>query len=193
MTEKTPEQKEIDALREHNAELLADLRKARKKLAELTEQAEALTAERDAAHVEVRRIKLERPVQAMLERVALLPEHFLSEFNARGYRFELEGDDVVIRDSDGNPALLGEAKRGPHGSEVQMREAQFTEDDIRALVWEEWLPEEQRSPRVANFHKLVIGSRATGGGAPGSRRAGHWPPAVPTPKAEPERLPTGLR
>ncbi|QIB66972.1 hypothetical protein [Kineobactrum salinum] len=172
MTEKTPEQQEIETLREHNADLLADLKKVRKKLAEAVEHSEALSTERDTAQGDLRRLMLEKPVNAMLDRVAVLPKHFRTEFESRGYRFELDNENVVIRDTEGNPAMIDD------------REATFTEADIKDLVLEGWKPEKERSDHVENFAKLVIGSRASGGVGTGTGHA---------PKPAPERLPTGLR
>lgn len=189
MSDKTPEQQEIETLREHNSELLADLKKARKKANELTEQVTALEGERDTAKADLQKVTLGKPVNAMLERLALLPEHFQREFNERGYTFDLDGEEVVIRDAEGNPAMLGEKT----GDELTMREAKFTEADIKHLVTEEWLPEADRSPHVANFNKLIIASRASGGGASGARPGAPTAGSAATPKAEPERLATGLR
>ncbi|WP_323847020.1 hypothetical protein [Microbulbifer magnicolonia] len=186
MSEKTPEQQEIESLRTHNAELLADLKKVRKKVTELTEQVEALSGERDSASAELQKIQLDGPVAAMLERVSMLPEYFLNEFKARGYQFQLEDGEVVIRDSEGAPAMVGETA----GGDVTMREAKFTEADVRDLVLEDWLPKEKKSPHVARFESLVIGSRASGGGAGGSSSGGSLPRS-PTKTAE--RLNTGLR
>lgn len=182
MTDQTAEQKEIETLREHNAELLADLKKARRKITELSEQAETLSTERDGAKDELVSITLQKPVEAMLERVSVLPEHFQTEFKAKGYSFELEDGKVVIKTSDGSRAMLIDGYK-------KSREAQFTEDDLKCLVLEEWLPVSERSPHAENFTKLVVGSWATGGGARGSNKSA---PNNVTTQRPAERLPAGL-
>lgn len=194
MTTQTHEQ-ELETLRAHSAELLADLRKAKATIKELTEQLEATTSERDAAKQAWRDLTLERPVQAMLEQVAILPDYFMAEFNARGYRFELDDDsEVIIVDGDGNPAQVGESRRvsGELKPEITMRPATFTEADIRKLALEDWLPEEERSPHVERFTKLMLGSRASGGGAGGARGT-RQAPQIPANEAKPAKLSTGLR
>lgn len=174
---------EIESLRSHNAELLADLKKARTKLKETIEQLEALTTERDAAKSELLDLRLHRPVEALLDRLSPLPEFFKQAFEARGYRFALDDDGkVVVRDAEGQPVKIldkGEPK-----------EVQFDEKDISYLVLETGIPESERSASVANFEKLLRGSQATGGGAPGGTRMAATKREQP---AEKPTLQAGLR
>lgn len=170
--------KELESLRAHNAELLADLKKAKAKAKELGEQLEAVTAERDQAHAAVQATKLDQPVAELLARVSLAPEAFGTMFRQDGYTFALDGDQVVIRDKYGNVPTLKDDKGKP-------RPAQFTADDVAALA--------EASPRRSEYmHVLKAHSQASGGGATGSRGG---LPAPQQKAAEPKPAPVsfGLR
>ena len=106
MTDKTPEQIEIDTLRAHNAELLADLKTAKANSKTLAAQVDSLTAKRDQAAAQVQALTIGQPVQAMAERVATLPDVFVAEFERRGWRFEHTDAGLVIRDAEGNLLLV---------------------------------------------------------------------------------------
>lgn len=165
MADKTPEEIEIETLRNHNAELLADLKKSRKKVSELTADIESVTKERDQKEAELVEINLNQPVQHMLERISTMPEYFLAEFNLKGYKFVRENGEIVVRDNDDRPIEFIDMHK-------KKREVKFTEDDIKRLSLEEWLPKSERSKHVPNFEKLVIYSRASGGGAVASSSSG---------------------
>lgn len=167
------DQAEIEALRAHNAELLADLRKAKAKAKELGEQLESLTLERDEARATVQAVKLDSPVSNMAERVSLAPELFLTQW-AKEYAFVLDGDAIVIRDKEGKPATLKDEKG-------KQRDATFTEADIRALC--------EASPHKAAFDAVVIASRATGGGSSGAGQPTR--PAAPTQPQQPAQAAHG--
>lgn len=176
MTDMTPDQKEIEALRAHNAELLGDLKRFKAQTKELATQVEALTGERDNANAAVQAVRLDSPVANMLERVSLAPELFAHQF-AKEYTFTLTDDGIAIHDLEGNPAQLTDDKG-------KARPAQFTEDDIRKLT--------DASPHKAAFAPITIVCRASGGGAPGSRGGFHSATAKPG-KPSPSPSPYGLR
>lgn len=132
--------KEIESLRTHNAELLADVRKHKAKALELAGQVETLTGERDGALAQVKAVTLDAPVRQMAERVALDADLFTTLF-ARHYTFAHDGEGVVIHDSEGNPATLKDDQGKP-------RPALFTEADIRALC--------DQTDAKASFDRLVI-------------------------------------
>lgn len=174
MTEQTPEQKEIEALRAHNTELLADLKKAKAGTKDAQAQVEALTAERDEARAQAKAVTLDAPVMQMAERVSVSPDLFLTAFG-RHYQFTHDGEAVAIHDKDGNPATLKNDKG-------EARPATFTEEDVRALC---------DVADKATFDHLIVGSRATGGGAMGSR-GGNPAPAKPAPTPKPAPMAFGL-
>lgn len=159
MTSQTPEQIEIETLRAHNAELLADLKTAKGNAKKLAEQAETMTAERDAATAQVQALTIGQPVQAMAERIATLPDVFIAEVERRGLRFEHTGTGLVIRDAEGAPVMLQDDAKG------EPREAQFTEADLRALCLEEWKPASDRHASRERFAAIIKASPASGGGA----------------------------
>lgn len=105
----------------------------------------------------------------MLERVSLAPELFKAQWG-KEFAFAMDGSSVVIRDLDGNPAMLTDATG-------TAREAQFTEADIKALT--------DQSPHKAIFDRVVIGTRASGGGASGPGRGATTQPDKPAPKPAP--------
>lgn len=162
-------EQEIERLRAHNAELLADLKTAKREAKDLAGQLEAVTAERDAARADYQGIALDAPVKQMAERLAVLPDHFLAEFGKR-YTFARDESGIVVRDLEGNPATIKDDKGKP-------RPALFTEADIRTLCSE--------SDAVQVFNHLLIGSMASGGGAIGSR----WSPPTRDDKKPAEQPP----
>lgn len=176
-TEQTPEQVEIAALRTHNGELLAELKAAKATAKQLSAHVETLTTERDQALTTLRAEALGRPVRAMVERVAVLPEHFEAEFERRGYQFVKTADGIAIHDADGKvPQLQDDERSAP-------RPCTFTAGDLGALVLERWKPEAERHPSAQAFAHLVIAPHATGGGATSSTAGAPTasPPARPAP------------
>ena len=166
---------EIERLREHNAELLAEMKKAKALSKDLVTQVETLTGERDHARTEVQRFQLDNPVSQMAERVSILPDHFLTEFG-KGFQFARTDDGIQIQDRDGNPAMVK--------VDDKPRAATFTEGDVRLLC--------EQSANVETFHHLLVGSRASGGGALGGRGVASQPTVKPVqPQAAPVQF--GLR
>lgn len=177
MTDMTPEQKEIEALRAKNIELLGKLKKVQGERDTAQTALEAATGERDNALGAVKALKLDQPVAAMLERVSLAPELFAAQWS-KEYTFAMTDDGIAIHDLDGNPAIVTDDKGKP-------RSAQFTEGDINLLC--------DQSPHKAIFDHVVIGSRASGGGASGSRGSGASFPTGKPGKPSPSPSPYGLR
>lgn len=149
-------EKEIESLRAHNAELLADLKKAKAAAKDAQSQVEVLTGERDEMAARVQALALDGPVSQMLERVAISPKAFALQWGQE-FDFTLDGDKVAIRDKEGNPAMVKE-----EGG--KLRPAEFTEDDIRKLS--------DQSPNRDVYNHFVIASCASGSGAQGSKFAG---------------------
>lgn len=180
MTDKTPEQIEIETLRAHNAELLADLKAAKASGKTLAAQVESLTAERDQAAAQVQALTIGQPVQAMAERIATLPDLFIAEFERRGWHFEHTDAGLVIRDAEGNPAMLQDSEKD------EPREARFTEADVRALCLEEWKPASDRHPSRQRFAHLIKADDIRGCGAMQSQGSRfNQLPATPATQAEP--------
>lgn len=202
---KTPEtttealQAELEALRDKNVELLAELKAAKATAKAAQASVEAAQAERDAALADVRALRLDAPVARALEEVALDAELFHAMFG-RHYSFDLdEHGAIVILDKDGNRAMVTEPetvttggnKRSERQAEQRTpgkeRAARFDADDIKLLA--------DACPDADKLKTVTIGTRASGGGALGSRPGGSVPTTggsdKPTEAAAPS--PFGLR
>ncbi|WP_434026179.1 hypothetical protein [[Pseudomonas] boreopolis] len=189
-------QAEIDALRAKNAELLAELKAAKAKATDAQAALEAAQGERDAALADVRALRLDQPVAAVLDDVAVDGELFGQLF-ARHYQFAL-GDDgrVIILDAKGEPAMVREpdtvvtgGNKGGRPEERRtpgkVRPATFTAGDVRLLA--------EGTPDAERFVRLYA-VRANGGGGPGPgyRDLSPTGPAG-KPEAQPAPSPFGLR
>ncbi len=115
---------EVERLRNHNAELLAELKTAKAKVTALQGQLTTATEERDASRAEVLTVRLDGPVRSMLEGIAVpgTAEVLAQMIATRGYAFDLDGEQIAIRDASGNPAtsLTGAAGTWPHPSRAPL-------------------------------------------------------------------------
>ncbi len=189
-------QGEVERLRAKNAELLAELKAAKSTANESQTALEVACSERDAAAGEVRALRLDGPVSALLADVAVDADLFAQVF-ARHYRFDLDADGrVAILDAEGKPAMVtdiaavhtgGNARHErpqTHPSAGKPRPATFTAADVRKLA--------ESSTDADAFGHLLAGSRASGGGAIGVR--GSTVAAnTAKPGAAPVASPYGLR
>ncbi|MGO1541406.1 MAG: hypothetical protein ACTHXB_07225 [Luteimonas sp.] len=200
-------QKEIEALRAKNKELLGKLRAAKDAgnaaatgLQEAQEGAqaaqEALQAERDALADEVRRLRLDGPVAALVADLAIDGDLFRHLFD-KHYRFVLADDgSPAIVDGEGNPAQVKEpdvvrkiGKPGTSGYREEVtagkaRPARFTSEDVVLLC--------DGTPDKDRFAHVLVASRADGGGAVGSKGLQPGPSPIPKPD-KPKPQPFGLR
>ncbi|MBT8766870.1 hypothetical protein [Metapseudomonas boanensis] len=137
-------------LRQKNAELLDELKKARGRLKELEAAQPEGLSELETLRAEVLDLKLHKPVAAMLKGVLVSPKYSAQEL-AEHYKFELnEAGEIEMRDLEGNPVTVAEKV---DGKEVT-RSVRFEEMDIwRYLV------------NTGNFNHIIRGSRASGSGA----------------------------
>lgn len=182
--EATPEalQTEIQALRAKNVQLLAELKAVKAAATDATAALEAMQGERDAAVADVRALRLDAPVAALVADVAVDGELFRTLFD-KHYRFDLDDNGaVVILDSEGKPAMVTEpgsiTTGGNHRSKRpedvrtpgKTRPAAFTADDVRLLC--------DATPDKARFDRVLIGSLASDGG---NASPGHPGPAAAKP------------
>lgn len=175
---------EVERLRTHNTELLAELKAAKAKATTLQGQLTTATEERDAARSDLRALRLDAPVRELLERIALpgTTDVLAQMIAARGITFELDGEQIVIRDAAGNPAtVIDPAKRNAPASKP--RPAKFEAHDLTLLMTEEGLPEAARHTLAQAFPRFIVGTHASGGGSTGGAGANApAPPVAPTPK-----------
>ncbi|PBS11934.1 hypothetical protein CMZ82_12415 [Lysobacteraceae bacterium NML93-0792] len=187
---------EIERLRAKNAELLGELKAAKATATEAQEAAAATGAELEATRAEVRSLRLDAPVASLLGDVAIDADLFGQVF-ARHYRFELDADGrVAILDAEGKPAMVADSaplhtggnartqKPDAQQAQAKPRPAMFTAADVRKLA--------ESSPDAEAFARLLVGSRASGGGAIGVRGATATA-ATAKPDATPAASPYGLR
>ncbi|KAF1693391.1 hypothetical protein [Pseudoxanthomonas koreensis] len=178
-TENTPaDPAEIDRLRAHSTQLLGELKAAKAKVTSLQAQLATATEERDAARQEVRTLRL-APARTLLEHVALpgTADIVAKMLEQRGYTFDLEGDEIVVRDAEGNPATVIDPKS------QKARAAKLDAADLTLLMTEEGKPESERHPLAQTFARFIVGSKASGGGAAGG--SGTTAPAAPAKPATP--------
>lgn len=194
----TPEalQRQIDALRAKNSELLGKLKAAQSARDEAQTALEAAQAAATEAQGQVRALRLDAPVNALLDEIAIDGELFQSLFQ-RHYRFALDDNGaVVILDTEGKPAMVTEPDRVTHApgsggkrhdkitTPGDTRPAAFTANDVRRLA--------ETCPDADKLAHVLVASRADGGGAVGSK--GLQPSPAPVPKPDkPQPQPFGLR
>lgn len=199
-TQATPEalQREIEALRNKNSELLGKLKAAQSARDEAQTALEAAQATASDMQGQVRALRLDAPVAALLDDIALDAELFQGLFH-RHYRFELDdAGAIVILDAEGKPAMVTEPDKVTRSSgsrskpqEVQRtpgetRPAAFTAEDVRRLA--------ETCPDADKLDHVLIGSRATGCGALGSKGLQRDLPVASNPdRAQPPKQPYGLR
>tara|TARA_R110000796_G_scaffold251570_1_gene383359 strand:+ start:6538 stop:7101 length:564 start_codon:yes stop_codon:yes gene_type:complete len=143
MSEVTIEQlqTENEALKAKNAELLDELKTAKKSRAtqELQERAQALEVEKEALQAELKKHTFDAPVNAVFKEVSgagsIFRESFEKHFSI--IQDEYEGR-FWIHDKDGNP-VYKTVKQGKYGNKEEPRELTF--NDIRDVIDEHGLEE----------------------------------------------------
>lgn len=183
-TENAPDPGEVERLRTHKDNLLGELKAERAKNTALQAQLTTATEERDAARAEVRAMRLDGPVRKMLEEIAMpgTADVLARMITERGIQFDLDGEEIVIRDAAGNPAtVIDPPTRTVPASKP--RPAKFEAGDLMLLMTEEGVPEAERHTLSQAFPRFIVGSHASGGGSSGGAGpSAPTSPAKPTPK-----------
>lgn len=186
---RTPQEIEIDTLRSHNAELLAELKAAKRQAGELTEQVATLTGERDTAHADLQAATVGQPVNAMLERIATVPKLLKGLLDEHGYTFANEDGRIVMRDRDGKvPQILSIA-----GGKTTSRDMAFTEDDMTRLLCEDWATVDKRSAAANDFAHVIKAPHVSGCGTKESVRTNGIATSSAASTATPGPSPYGIR
>lgn len=182
-TENPADPNEVERLRSHNAELLTELKAAKAKATTLQSQLSATTDERDAALAQLRTLRLDDPVRELLNEIAQpgTTDVVARMLQERGIVFDLEGDEIVVRDGDGNPAAVIDPPTR-NAPAPKPRPAKFDASDLKLLMTEEGKPEAERHPLAQAFPRLMVGSKASGSGSTGGAGR-HSPTAPATPAA----------
>ena len=159
MTDSTSEsqlaeaQAEATRLREHNVTLLSEKK-------QLARDYATLQSDHAAARVSLQRLQLDGPVEALVAEISVDSKLFHALWS-EGHRFALdqkdrpcvqttEGKPVVVKDESGNEA--------PLAFEASAIAAYLCPTDAK-----------DRSPDAERWARVLIGSRASGGGAMGGR------------------------
>lgn len=167
---------EIERLRAHSTQLLGELKAAKAKATTLQDQLTATTEQRDALQQEIRTLRL-APAHALLEQIGLpgTANMLANMLKERGYTFDLDGDEIVPRDAEGNPATVTDPPSRDNPA-PKPRAARLVAADLILLMTEEGKPEAERHPLSKTFARFIVGSRASGGGASGGAGTIQQPP-----------------
>ena len=178
---------ELERLRAHNTQLLSELKTTKTKATDLQTQLSAVNGERDAALTEVRSLRLDIPVREMLEGIALpgTASVLAQLITARGYSFDLDGEQITIKDASGNPATVTDPPTSKTAPASKPRAAKFDADDLKLLMMEDGLPQADRHELVKTFSQFIVGSRARGGGSQGGAGGAPIPSEKPAPAPTP--------
>lgn len=187
----TPDPAELERLRTHSANLLHELKESKAKVADLRTQLDSANSERDAAMADVRSLRLDEPVNRMLEDIAMpgTANVLARVLHERGYCFELDGTEPAIRDAEGKPAMVIDPATSKSAPPSKPRPAKFDTEDLKLLMTEAGKPEAERHALVPTFDRFIA-VRASGGGATGS---GGKPNAAPTTPDKPATSPASAR
>jgi hypothetical protein len=179
-TENTPDPGELERLRAHAADLLRELKEAKAKNADLRAQLDAANSERDAAVADVRALRLDAPVNRMLEEIASpgTAPLLAQLLTTRGYRFDLDGTAPVILDAEGKPATVIDPAASKNAPPSKPRPAKFDAEDLKLLMTEAGKPEAERHALVPTFNRFIV-VKASGGSATGSGGKPNATPATP--------------
>ncbi|MEN1924810.1 hypothetical protein [Luteimonas qiangzhengi] len=163
MTEKTVDHEaltaEVERLRRHSETLLEEKRAERKAKDDALAKLSTVEAERDKLAGDLKAIRLDGPVERLIEQTATDPVIFRALFDRAGYRFEL-GDDERPRivDSEGEPL----AATGPDG---KAQPVAFEPAALACFLLPPSLPAAEWSDDQRRFASVLAGSKATGSGA----------------------------
>ncbi|KIN72787.1 hypothetical protein [Sulfitobacter guttiformis] len=157
----------IEGLLRKNAELLADIKTLKGRIATLEGERDAANTARDDATANVQRVMLDEPLENTVASMFSVPWRVMRSVVEEHFKLSLdESGKPMLSDVDGNPVSLGD------------RPANFTPDDLRqAMMAVPDLAATMRPP--------------SGGGAPGSNGASAT--ATPPQKAEKVAPRLGLR
>jgi FtsZ-binding cell division protein ZapB len=171
MSDKTIEelQAENDALREKNKELLGEVKKERQKARDLESQAGGESEELEALRDEVRELKLHKPVRELLSKILVVPKYAMQEV-LEEYKFDLDDDGtVVMQHADGTPVMRTPDKEPMTADGPKSVPVNFDADEVSQYL-----------ASTGKFDHILMGSKASGGGAPGGRGGGPSRETIPS-------------
>ncbi len=171
---------ELSRLRTANRELVEKKNGLKLRVTELETESAGLKNRAEAAEAKLRDRLINVPLRKMADSIATIPELFQEQL-LKHYKVELNDKDALeLRNLDGKPVLDKDNKAVP-----------FEADSLKKLLYDDQ-PADSYLRKVMG--SLLIGSRASGGGATGSgsRPGPQSPDKQKKPHAEPT-LQLGLR
>lgn len=166
-------QADLEAVTAKNLELLAELKTAKGRNKELTDEVTAATDQATAATTRLENVNLITPVNEMLKSLFVLPPKYSRQELEGKYRFSLDDEGVIqLSNGEGKPVMIGKGKNE--------RAAGFDRDDLT-----------QAFRAAGDLKHILKAPDNSGGGAPGS---GSSTGTTSKPKEEPKQdLGLGLR
>lgn len=170
MTDKTVDHEalaaEVERLRRHSETLLEEKRAERRAKDEAIAKLSAVEAERDKLAGDLKAIRLDGPVERLIEQTATDPVIFRALFDRAGYSFALddEGRPCVL-DSEGAPLATT-------GKDGKPQPIPFEPAALASYLLPPDLPRSEWTADHARFAGVLVGSKATGSGAIGARGGG---------------------
>lgn len=173
---------EVERLRKHAESLLNEKRQAKAEASDAAAKLAAVEAERDKLAGDLQAIRLDAPVERLIEQTATDPVIFRALFDRAGYRFEL-GDDERPRivDSEGEPL----AATGPDG---KAQPVAFEPAALACFLLPPSLPAAEWSDDQRRFASVLAGSKATGSGATAHKASGATVRKTETQQEPPQRF-----
>jgi len=145
---------EVETLRRTNGELKTKSASRKARVTELEAAHADMQTKLDAANGAIHEFRIGAPLRAMANEISVCPDDFVEAFGA-SYRLELVNDELtVVSAADGKPVTKDD------------QAVPFKRDALLALLTSD------DHPRSGLFKRILIASRASGGGATGSGRSG---------------------
>ena len=186
MTEKTVDHEaltaEVERLRRHSETLLEEKRAERKAKDDALAKLSAVEAERDKLAGDLRAIRLDGPVERLIEQTATDPVIFRALFDRAGYSFALDDDGgPCVLDSEGEPL----ATTGKDGTPQPIP---FEPAALASYLLPPDLPRSEWTADHARFANVLVGSHARGSGATAHRGSASTVKQAEATQAPPQRF-----
>lgn len=150
---------EVERLRKHSESLLNEKRQIKAERDDVAAKLSAAEVQRDKLAGDLQAIRLDGPVERLIEQTATDPVIFRALFDRAGYRFELDDDDRPrIVDAEGEPL----ATTGPDGKAMPVP---FEPAALASFLLPPSLPATEWTDDQRRFAGVLAGSRASGSGA----------------------------
>lgn len=190
------ENEDSSGLRKKNEELLGEVKDYKGRCKRLEEEVVQERSKREeernayegklaTLEGELVKLKLGGSAEGLLEEVSMpgQAESVRALMGVAGYRFALDDEGKpTILDQEGNVPTLPIDPKTPD----KRRPVEFNGKDLGELLCND-------GPHAPAFMSLIVGSRASGGGAMGSRPGGVSPASAPAAAAKPEAPTFGLK